>query len=107
VFVTSVIAILAAGWATVMALAPLLQARRMLQRGSSDDVSLGYLLVLLPGFALWVAYGVTSRAFALIGPNALAFAVDSATCVLVVRLRQMPPRRRHVTWLPGRRTMDG
>jgi uncharacterized protein with PQ loop repeat len=88
VLVSSVIAILAAGWATVMALAPLLQARRMLRRRSSADVSLGYLFILLPGFALWVGYGVTSGAVALIPPNSLAFAVDAATCAIALRLRE-------------------
>jgi uncharacterized protein with PQ loop repeat len=95
VLVFSVIAIFAAAWATVMALAPLLQARRMVRRGSSADVSLGYLLLLLPGFALWVAYGLTSSAFALVGPNALAFAVDAATCVIAVRLRRRPAGTTH------------
>lgn len=84
------IAILAAGWATLMALAPLLQARRMLQRGSSADVSLGYLLVLLPGFALWVAYGASRGDVALVVPNALAFAVDAATTMIAARFRRRP-----------------
>lgn len=40
----------------------------MLQRHSSADVSIGYLLILLPGFALWVAYGISSSNIALVIP---------------------------------------
>jgi uncharacterized protein with PQ loop repeat len=42
-----------------MAIAPALQIRRMFQTRSSRDVSLGYLLLLTPGFVLWLAYGVS------------------------------------------------
>lgn len=86
---SSIIAVLAASWATVMALGPLLQARRMLQRRSSADVSLGYLLILLPGFALWVAYGATKADLTLVVPNMLAFAVDAGTTLIAVRLRRV------------------
>jgi len=48
---TTVLAVAAASWGVVMALAPLLQLRRMLGRRSSDDVSIGYLVLLLPGSA--------------------------------------------------------
>lgn len=57
------LALTAASWAVLMALTPLLQVRRMVQRRSSADVSLGYLdlVILIPGFALWAAYGVASH----------------------------------------------
>lgn len=44
---TTLLAVAAASWGVVMALAPLLQLRRMLHRDSSDDVSIGYLVLLL------------------------------------------------------------
>ena len=88
------LAVLAAGWATVMALAPLLQARRMVRRRSAGDVSLGYLLVLLPGFALWVAYGAATADRALVAPNTLAFAVDAATVAVAIALRRAAARSR-------------
>lgn len=80
-------AILAASWAVLMALAPLLQIRRMVHRRSSADVSVTYLLVLLPGFALWVAYGLASHDLALVVPNVVAFAIASGTVICAVRLR--------------------
>ena len=85
----SAFAIAAASWAVLMAVAPLLQVRRMIRRRSSDDVSLGYLLILLPGFALWVAYGVASADLALVVPNAVAFAVATATVACAVQLRRV------------------
>ena len=71
----TLLATAAASWAALMALAPLLQTRRMYQRGSSDDVSIGYLLILLPGFLLWAAYGVAIGDPYLVAPNVLAFLV--------------------------------
>lgn len=83
-------AIAAASWAVLMGLAPLLQIRRMLQRRSSADVSVGYLLILLPGFALWVAYGLASRDIALVVPNVVAFIIALGTAICAVLLRAEP-----------------
>ncbi len=80
-------AVAAASWAVLMAVAPLLQVRRMLRRRSSADVSIGYLLILLPGFALWVAYGIASSDIALVIPNIVAFAVAAATVACALHLR--------------------
>jgi uncharacterized protein with PQ loop repeat len=43
-------------WGVLMGIAPVLQIRRMLREQSSRDVSLGYFMVLLTGFLLWIAY---------------------------------------------------
>jgi uncharacterized protein with PQ loop repeat len=59
----------------------------MVQRHSSADVSVGYLLVLVPGFALWVAYGIASSDVALVVPNIVALIVASVTVVCALRLR--------------------
>lgn len=82
-----IFAIAAASWAVLMGVAPLLQVRRMLQRRSSADVSIGYLLILLPGFALWVAYGIASSDIALVIPNVIAFIIATATVACAVHLR--------------------
>lgn len=78
------LAILAASWGVLMAISPLLQIRRMIVRRSSSDLSLSYLGVLLVGFTLWTAYGISLGNAALIIPNAVALAVGVAT-VLVAR----------------------
>ncbi|MDR7187168.1 uncharacterized protein with PQ loop repeat [Microbacterium trichothecenolyticum] len=85
---TEVLAVLAATWAVIMGLAPLLQLRRMVQRGSAADVSIGYLLILLPGFGLWIAYGVSATNLALVVPNAVGLLVASITTGYAVRLRR-------------------
>lgn len=87
---TTAVAVVAASWAVVMGLAPLLQLRRMHQVRSSRDVSIGYLALMLPGFALWVVYGSLIHNAALIVPNAVALVVSSVTVAYAVRLRRPP-----------------
>ena len=66
---TDLLGVIAASYGVLMAISPALQIRRMLQRRSSADVSLSYLLVLEVGFALWIAYGVALPNLALIVPR--------------------------------------
>ncbi|CAN5560003.1 hypothetical protein BH20ACT23_BH20ACT23_30040 [soil metagenome] len=83
----TVLGIGAATWGIVMALSPVLQIRRILNRRSSEDVSIGYFLVLLGGFALWLAYGISIGNLVLIVPNSVAFCVGVATIVIARRYR--------------------
>jgi uncharacterized protein with PQ loop repeat len=89
----SSLGIAAATWGMVMAVAPVLQIRRMVIRRSSDDLSLGYFAVLLPGFALWVGYGWARADWPLVVPNAVALIVGVVT-VVVGRLFRGQDRRR-------------
>lgn len=84
---TDVLAVSAAFWGVMMAISPILQIRRMLERRSSADVSLGYLGVLLVGFVLWAGYGLALRNLALIVPNSVALMVGIATVVVAWRYR--------------------
>jgi uncharacterized protein with PQ loop repeat len=95
----SFLGIAAATWGVVMAVAPLLQVRRMVTRRSSDDLSLGYFAVLLPGFALWVGYGWAGADWPLVVPNALALAVGVATVIVgrLLRSHGRPPRQDEAT----------
>ena len=77
----------AASWAIAMALSPAIQIRLIVQRESSAGVSVGYMLVLLVGFALWFAYGVASHDLALVVPNVVALAVMAVTIAVVRRYR--------------------
>lgn len=88
---TTVLAVAAASWGVVMALVPLLQLRRMLGRRSSDDVSIGYLVLLLPGFCLWVSYGIASGDTALVIPNSAAAVIAALTIAVAIRLRKVAP----------------
>lgn len=75
---------IAASYGVLMAVSPALQIRRMLERRSSGDVSLSYLMVLEVGFLLWIAYGVSLPNVAIIVPNVVAVSVGLAT-ILVAR----------------------
>ncbi len=81
------LAVLAASWGVLMAISPILQIRRILERQSSDDVSLAYLGVLLIGFTLWVAYGISLGNAALIIPNLVALVVGVVTVIVARRYR--------------------
>jgi uncharacterized protein with PQ loop repeat len=85
---TDTLGVVAATWGVLMAISPLLQMRRMLERRSSADVSIGYLAVLQIGFTLWAAYGVALPNAAIVVPNAVAFVVGGATIAVAVRHRR-------------------
>jgi MtN3 and saliva related transmembrane protein len=88
---TDVLAVTAAAWGLLMALAPVLQIRRMLETRSSADVSLTWLAVLIVGFALWIAYGISLGNFALIVPNSVALAVGLLTVGIAWQFRNGRP----------------
>jgi uncharacterized protein with PQ loop repeat len=84
----STLAVTAAAWAIAMALGPTLQIRKIVEHGSSRSVSVGYFLVLLVGFVLWLAYGIAASNLALIVPNTVAAIVISATIAVALRYRR-------------------
>ena len=86
-----VLAVVAGAWGVLMAVSPTLQIRRMLRTRSAEDVSLGSFGILLPGFALWVAYGAARRDPALVVPNLVALVVTLTTVAVAVRLRRAAP----------------
>jgi len=86
--VTDALGVTAASWGVLMALSPLLQIRRILERRSSADVSIAYLVVLQIGFALWVGYGWSLGNPAIVVPNSFAFAVGTATILIALRYRR-------------------
>jgi MtN3 and saliva related transmembrane protein len=92
--VESTLAVTAATWAIAMALGPLLQIRKIVEHRSSRNVSVGYFLVLLVGFVLWLAYGVAASNLALVVPNAVAAVVITATIVVVLHYRRPTPSER-------------
>jgi uncharacterized protein with PQ loop repeat len=81
---------IAAAYGVLMAVSPVLQIHRMLQRRSSADVSIGYLAVIELGFALWVLYGIAIPNWALIVANSVAFTVGLVTILVALRLRGLP-----------------
>jgi hypothetical protein len=85
---TTLLAAAAATWGVAMALAPLLQIRTMRAHRSSRGVSVGYPRVLLVGFVLWLAYGLSLHNAALIVSNVVAAVVCVATIAVALRYRR-------------------
>jgi MtN3 and saliva related transmembrane protein len=85
--VTDALAVVAASWGVMMALSPVLQLRRILERRSSADLSIAYLSVLQVGFTLWIAYGLSLGNLAIAVPNGVAFLVGAATIAIALRFR--------------------
>jgi hypothetical protein len=77
-----------------MSVSPLLLIRAIRMRSSSAGVSIGYLIVLEVGFALWFAYGLALANVALLVPNGVAFLVNGAAmAVAFVHRPNGIPRR--------------
>lgn len=74
-------------YGVAMSFAPLLQVRRMQVRRSSADVSIGYLAILLIGFSLYLAYGLSIENRLLIITNTSNIAITAITIAVAVRLR--------------------
>lgn len=88
---TDMLALVAASWGILMALSPILQIRRMLERRSSADVSLAYLAVLQVGFVLWLGYGLALGNPALFVPNGVALCVGLLTIGMAWTFRNGGP----------------
>ena len=73
----------------MMAVAPSLQIRRMLKRGSSDDISIGYLSLLCVGFVLFLSYGLSigNQVLLITNTASLMFMLLTITVALVIRRR--------------------
>jgi uncharacterized protein with PQ loop repeat len=79
--------IVAASWGVAMAVSPILQMRTMIRQRSSAGLSIGYLLVLIVGFGLWIAYGASKHDVPIVVPNAVALLVMACTLGVARRYR--------------------
>jgi MtN3 and saliva related transmembrane protein len=78
-------------YGVLMALAPILQARRIRARRSSADVSIVYMAVLEIGFALYLAYGISIGNRVLIATNTVSLVATSITLSIALTYRQPKP----------------
>jgi uncharacterized protein with PQ loop repeat len=85
---TEFLAVVATAYGIAMAASPLLQIRRMRTTGSSADLSIGYLSVLVVGFGLWLAYGWSIGNAALIVSNTAALVFGLLTIAIATRMRR-------------------
>jgi uncharacterized protein with PQ loop repeat len=90
--VAETLGVAAAAWGVLMAISPLLQIRRMIERRSSADVSIAYLAVLEFGFLLWIGYGIALGNPVIAIPNSVAALVGAATMAVAWALRHGPTR---------------
>jgi uncharacterized protein with PQ loop repeat len=88
--VADTLGVAAAAWGVLMAISPLLQIRRMIERRSSADVSIAYLAVLEFGFLLWIGYGIALGNPVIAIPNSVAALVGAATMAVAWALRHGP-----------------
>ncbi len=88
--IVDVLGICAGTWGVVMAIAPGMQLRKMVRTRTAADVSMSFFGLLLPGYVLWVSYGVARGDPALIVPNAVAFCMGVATMLVARYFRKNP-----------------
>ncbi len=99
---TDLLPLAAGAWGVLMGLAPLLQIRTILRRRSSADVSVGSMTVLLVGFALWLAYGLSIGDGAVIATNLTALTVTTAAVAVTLAFRRpRPPATSEPAPAPG------
>jgi MtN3 and saliva related transmembrane protein len=72
----------------VMAVAPVLQVRRMLETRSSRDFSLGYPTLLCVGFVLWMAYGISLWNLPMMLSNTASLTLMIATIAVALHFRR-------------------
>lgn len=70
------------------ALSVLFQARQMLVRGASGDVSARFFAVYVGGFAVWLLYGIGIGSTPVILVHAVGLVCGSITLAVVLRLRR-------------------
>jgi uncharacterized protein with PQ loop repeat len=66
----------------------LLQARQMLRRGSSRDVSMAFLASTSAGYLIWLLYGIGIASLPLIAADAVGLVCSAVAVVVAVRLRR-------------------
>ena len=69
------------------ALKTLLQARQMLARRTSGDVSAGFLASYAGGYAIWLAYGLSTGSLPLIVVDTVGLLCGGLTLAVVLSLR--------------------
>lgn len=80
----------------VAALKSLLQTRQMLARRASGDVSAGFLASYAGGYAIWLAYGLSTGSLPLIVVDTVGLLCAGLTLAIALSLRGS--RIRPATW---------
>jgi uncharacterized protein with PQ loop repeat len=84
---TSLLAAVALVYGMAAALSVLLQARQMLARSGSCDVSARFLAAYVGGYAVWLLYGLSLRNVPIIVVDAVGLLCGAVTLAVALRLR--------------------
>jgi len=84
---TQFIGTAATAYGVLGALKTLLQTRQMLVRRSSRDVSAGFLASYVGGYAIWLAYGLSTGSIPLIVVDAVGLLCGGLTLTVALSLR--------------------
>jgi uncharacterized protein with PQ loop repeat len=84
---TSVLATIAIVYGVPAALSILLQARKMVARGASCDVSVRFLTAYVGGYAIWVLYGLSLRDVPIVVVDTLGLVCGAITLAVALKLR--------------------
>jgi uncharacterized protein with PQ loop repeat len=84
---TQLLAPIVGTFGVVMGIAPLMQVNRVVRRGSSDDIALGPLFIVVVGTMLWLSYGLASNDNTLIVANVVGTLVNAVVLTTVLRFR--------------------
>lgn len=69
------------------AFAVLLQARQMLERGTSCDVSARFFTVYVGGYAVWILYGMSIESVPIVVVHAIGLLFGAVTLAVALALR--------------------
>lgn len=76
------LAVMAGTWGVAMAIAPVLQLRTIIRHRTSAGLSRGYLAILVVGFGLWLAYGLSTGDAPIVVANILSLLVSGTTLIV-------------------------
>ena len=109
---TQFLGTVATAYGVLGALKTLLQTRQMLARRSSGDVSAGFLASYVGGYAIWLAYGVSTGSLPLIVVDTVGLLCGGLTLAVALSLRGSLIRPatwngRNTTSIPQRPAVPG
>jgi uncharacterized protein with PQ loop repeat len=84
---TQFVGVVATVYGVLAALKSLLQTRQMLARRSSRDVSAGFLVSYAGGYAIWLAYGLSTGSIPLIVVDTVGLLCAGLTLTVALSLR--------------------
>ena len=87
---TQLLATVATVYGVLGAFKTLLQTRQMLARRSSREVSAGFLASYVGGYAIWLAYGLSTGSIPLIVVDTVGLLCGGLTLAVALSLREPP-----------------